>query len=110
MDSSEMTMKTTDKKIGLISALGAGAGLMYIFDPLIGRRRRAFVRDKVVRLTHKTADAIDASMRDLKNRASGTVAVANRASGTVAVARGLFPTTEVDDNVLAGRVRSNSGF
>ena len=59
-------MKTTDKKLGLISALGAGAGLMYIFDPLIGRRRRAFVRDKVVRLGHKTADAIDASMRDLK--------------------------------------------
>ena len=33
----------------LLGGLGAGAGLMYIFDPVQGRRRRALLRDQGVR-------------------------------------------------------------
>jgi uncharacterized membrane protein len=73
---------------------------MYVFDPVIGRRRRSLARDKIIRLTHKTSDAIDASMRDLKNRAFGSVAAT----------RGLFSRADIDDSVLADRVRSELGF
>jgi hypothetical protein len=44
---------------------------MYIFDPLIGRRRRALARDKMTRFFHKTVDACDVTSRDLKNRVLG---------------------------------------
>ena len=93
-------MKTTNRNFGLISALSLGAGLMYIFDPVIGRRRRAITRDKIIHLTHKTADAIDTSLRDLKNRGFGLVAAT----------RGLFFETDVSDSVVADRVRSEVGF
>ncbi|HWO41351.1 MAG TPA: SRPBCC family protein [Candidatus Eisenbacteria bacterium] len=90
------------KPLDVIAGLGVGAALMYIFDPLVGRRRRALVRDKMVRLGHKTADAIDVTARDLKNRAVGLAAetkswVAERGD------------VEISDEKLRERVRSSLG-
>ena len=91
-------MKTINIK-RLIGSLSVGAGLMYVFDPLVGRRRRAAVRDKTVHFAHKTLDAIDVTSRDLKNRAVGLVAQT----------RSLVSKGDVSDEVLSERVRSRLG-
>jgi hypothetical protein len=52
-------------------AIIAGAGLMYLNDPQMGKRRRALVRDKLVRATHKIDEALDVTRRDLTNRTGG---------------------------------------
>jgi hypothetical protein len=58
----------------LLIGLGVGAGLSYFFDAKSGRRRRAQVRDQIVHAMHKAANQGEAKMRDLSNRARGTVA------------------------------------
>jgi hypothetical protein len=84
----------------ILGALGAGAALMYFFDPDRGRRRRALVRDQLVHAAHKTSDAVDATSRDLTNRARGVVADL----------RGRFNADEhVSDDTLRERVRARVG-
>lgn len=54
---------------GLLTAvigLGVGAGLMYLLDPDIGRRRRAITRDKAINLSKSYARDV----RDLGNKAA----------------------------------------
>ncbi|HEV8345695.1 MAG TPA: BON domain-containing protein [Vicinamibacterales bacterium] len=79
--------------------VGVGAGLTFLFDPDRGARRRALIRDKVVRTGHKTRDALGATGRDL----------GNRFSGAMAEARGMFGNDTADDRVLGARVRSELG-
>ena len=57
----------------VLTGLGIGAGLMYLFDPKDGNRRRALIRDKAIKLNRQTRDAIDGTVKDLSNRAKGTV-------------------------------------
>src|SRR5262249_32815230 len=54
-----------------LAGAGLGAGLMYIFDPQQGRRRRALVRDEFVHALHELDDAIGVLSRDLSNRSRG---------------------------------------
>ena len=49
---------------------------MYLFDPVVGRRRRARAKDQGVHLLHQTSDAAEVTQRDLRNRAKGLVAEA----------------------------------
>src|SRR5262249_28654346 len=58
----------------VLGGLGLGAGLMYIFDPDRGKRRRAIARDKVTDVVSRTGKAIGSKSRDLKNRAQGAIA------------------------------------
>src|SRR5438132_5811675 len=58
----------------LFAGAAVGAGLMYLLDPEGGRRRRALLRDQLVSAAHKTTDAVDATSRDMTNRARGVVA------------------------------------
>jgi uncharacterized membrane protein len=58
----------------MIKALGLGAGAMYFYDPVQGRRRRAMVRDQFTRVVNRTDDAIDVALEDLRNRTRGTLA------------------------------------
>ena len=85
--------------VRFLGAVGAGVALMYFLDPNTGRRRRSLVRDKVVRAAHRTGDAVDATSRDLKNRARGVVAEL----------RGRLDGGDVDDDTLTERVRARIG-
>jgi hypothetical protein len=59
------------RAISLLAGAGLGAGLMYMLDPRMGRRRRALVRDKMVSMAHEAGDAAEMIGRDMKNRARG---------------------------------------
>lgn len=57
--------------IALLAGLGAGAALMYLLDPDRGNRRRALIRDKVVKVNRQTQEAVGGKLRDVSNRAKG---------------------------------------
>ena len=86
-----------NKRFNLMGSLGLGALLMYVFDPQMGRRRRAQVRDKMIHYRHKTAEAIDATARDLKNRTLGVAAETRR----------LVSKKPVSDDALVQHVRAS---
>lgn len=54
--------------LGLI-ALGLGAGLMYLFDPELGARRRAALWTSLTDLSRRTGEALDDASRDVARRA-----------------------------------------
>jgi hypothetical protein len=83
----------------LLGGFGLGAGLMYLFDPQQGRRRRALVRDKAVRAAHQAEEGLGKLRRDL----------ANRVSGLAAESKTLLTGEEAPDAVLVERVRSKLG-
>lgn len=84
---------------GLLVGAGAGAGLMYLLDPDLGNRRRALMRDQLLRARHLTGDAMDATSRDVRNRARGVVAEL----------RARLIPADVSDDVLEERVRARLG-
>jgi hypothetical protein len=84
----------------LLVGAGAGAGLMYLLDPDQGNRRRALVRDQLVHAGHLTGDAVDATSRDVRNRARGVVAELRSR---------LSPEGDVPDDRLRERVRARLG-
>jgi osmotically-inducible protein OsmY len=85
--------------IGFILAALGGAGLMYFLDPTAGRRRRALVRDQLVKARHQLEDTSEAAQKQ----------AANKAQGVIAETRSRMQQTEVDDYTLAARVRSEMG-
>lgn len=85
--------------LGFIGTAAASAAAMYMFDPQGGGRRRALVRDQLVHAAHKTSDGVDATARDLKNRARGVVAEF----------RSRFDGGPVSDETLTERVRARIG-
>src|SRR5688500_15965078 len=54
-----------------LMTLGLGAGLMYLFDPRDGRRRRALLRDQGIHLGRLERRLLGKAGRDLSNRAHG---------------------------------------
>jgi hypothetical protein len=56
-----------------VIAAAVGAGLMFLLDPNSGRRRRALIRDKGVKLAHNTTWAFDKTSRDMRNRIHGLI-------------------------------------
>jgi osmotically-inducible protein OsmY len=83
----------------LLSGVAIGAALALAFDPDQGRRRRALIRDKMIRGTHVSGEAFDATVRDM----------GNRARGLVAATRNRFAGDEIDDRRLIERVRAKLG-
>lgn len=59
---------------GILSSLGLGAGLMYFFDPALGRRRRAVARDKMIHWSHRANHALEVVGRDMSHRIRGMTA------------------------------------
>ena len=57
--------------VALLAGLGTGALLMYLLDPDRGNRRRALIRDKMVKLNRQTQDAVGGTVKDMSNRAKG---------------------------------------
>ena len=84
---------------GLLTGAGAGAALVYLFDPTDGSRRRALARDKMTRAANRTRAGLDTAAKDL----------ANRTKGMAAAARSRFSSDQIDDRQLAERVRSQLG-
>ncbi len=83
-------------KENLIAGVAIGSGLMFLLDPQAGRRRRALVRDKTVRWSRLTGNAVETSFR----RIEGT------RRGVVATVRHLRSVEEqVDDTTLEARLR-----
>jgi hypothetical protein len=60
-----------DRLLSLLAGAGLGAGLMYVLDPELGRRRRAFLRDKASHLEHEAEGAVEVVGKDLRNRVRG---------------------------------------
>jgi osmotically-inducible protein OsmY len=83
--------------LGAWIGAGVGAGLMYLGDPVQGRRRRALVRDKAVHLANQAGECAAATGRHLANRARGMVIAA------------VSPAGATSDDVLTARVRSRLG-
>ena len=82
-----------------IVGVALGAKLMYLFDPDRGRRRRALLRDRLVRLSHMSRHELQLEARDLANRTRGLVASALR----------RIPAPPPSDDVLVARVRARIG-
>jgi len=88
-----------NKGLTLLAGIGLGAGLVYIFDPEAGNRRRTRARDRVTHLANKTGDKIEAKARDLQNRSVGL------ASEWIS----RLTREEVTDEILTARIRSKLG-
>lgn len=63
-------MKNT---VAILSGVGIGAALMYLFDPQGGNRRRALIRDKAIHFNKKAQHAVTGKTHDLSNRAKGVL-------------------------------------
>jgi uncharacterized membrane protein len=81
------------------ATLGAGAGLMYLFDPDRGACRRARLKDKAAHAINKSGAGAGSVSRDLTNRVRGLAAQAGS----------VFRRGDADDDTLAARVRSRMG-
>lgn len=88
-----------NKGLTLFAGIGLGAGLVYIFDPEVGNRRRARTRDRAAHLANKTGDKVAAKARDLQNRSVGL------ASEWLS----RLTREEVTDEILTARIRSRLG-
>jgi hypothetical protein len=84
----------------LLSCVGLGVGLMYLFDPGLGRRRRALISDKVRSYWRSTEGFIEKTARDVSNRTRGLVAEASTP---------LKGAETPDNAVLEARVRAQIG-
>jgi len=87
------------RSLALLGAAGAGAAAMYLLDPERGNRRRALVRDQLVRFQHRSLGALDSTTRDL----------AHRTRGIAAETISQLKPEALDDVVLAERVRAELG-
>ena len=88
------------KSLALMSAAGAGAGLMYFFDPDRGKRRRALLRNQAVHIKKIAGDAAGKTGRDVRNHLHGAVSELE----SLFVEKGA-----VSNDVLQARVRSKLG-
>jgi hypothetical protein len=88
-----------NKELTFGAGVGIGTIVMYVLDPDRGKRRRALLRDKLASATKKTAEGVEITARDLRNRAQGIAANI----------KSRFTSVETDDAVLIDRVRSKLG-
>ncbi|AKJ27549.1 BON domain-containing protein [Caldimonas brevitalea] len=81
--------------------VAVGAAAMYYLDPVLGRRRRALLRDKAIAISHDVREVAHARAKRAVDRAQGLVAVTRaRLDGSV------LPTS---DRQLCERVRAQLG-
>src|SRR3954447_9432636 len=86
--------------LALIKGMGLGAGLMYFFDPDLGRRRRALLADQMTHTCCTLEDFFGEATRDLSTRARGLPATLDHRM------RNEPPPS---DEVLVERVRAMLG-
>jgi len=88
-----------DGRVAFAAGVAVGAGLMFMFDPDRGNRRRALVRDQVVHLGHEVDDAAHEIRQEVRDRGRGMIHEA----------RARLREEHVDDEVLVERVRAKLG-
>jgi osmotically-inducible protein OsmY len=88
------------KGILMLGCTGLGAGMMYVLDPRLGRRRRALVRDKAQAYWRRMGKFISQTARDARQRTYGLIAE------TQTQIRGA---NVPEDAVLVARVRAQIG-
>jgi hypothetical protein len=88
------------KSMLMLGCTGLGAGMMYVLDPRLGRRRRALVRDKAQAYWRRTGKFISQTARDARQRTYGLIAETQTQLRGAAVP---------EDTVLVARVRSQIG-
>ena len=71
-----------------VSALIIGGGLMYLFDPQAGNRRRAMARDRTKKAMRKTAHRSLQLIRHSRNKLSGALS---------SLVKNLIPSGTVSD-------------
>jgi osmotically-inducible protein OsmY len=79
--------------------LGLGAGVMFLFDPKAGNRRRALLRDKLRRYSRQAGERAGA----------WSEMAADHAQGLVAETRARLRHDEIEDRILLERVRAELG-
>lgn len=85
--------------IAMLAGLGIGAALMYFLDPQRGSARRAQAVGQTSGALRSARRDLDVTRRDLRNRAQGAKAEL----------RSRLQGEEVDDRLLAERVRAEAG-
>jgi osmotically-inducible protein OsmY len=91
----------------LITGIALGSGIMYLFDPQEGNRRRARARDEALRLSKTTGRAIQRTGQVLEVGYQRAVA---ESRGAVEAVRRLTTGPEtVDDQTLAARLSACIG-
>ncbi|MCM3869545.1 MAG: BON domain-containing protein [Pyrinomonadaceae bacterium] len=88
-----------NRGLRLLSAAGLGAGLMYLFDPARGKRRRALVRDQMKHAAKVAGDVTGKTGRGVRNHLLGVFAEVGS----------LFRSRDVSDDVVKARVRAKLG-
>jgi osmotically-inducible protein OsmY len=88
-----------NKSLSFLAGAGIGATAMYLFDPQMGRTRRAFLREKLTSYARGAGDTLG----DLAQE------VGYRAYGTVMELRYQLDRGIPSDRVLEARVRSKLG-
>ena len=63
-----------------LGCMGLGAGMMYVLDPELGRRRHALVRDKAQAYWRRMGKFINQTARDTRQRTYGLIAETRRRS------------------------------
>src|SRR5436305_390394 len=87
----------TESGLLVLAGIGIGALLMYLFDPALGRQRRAFLANRTAHGSRVLQDATEAAVEAAANRTRA------------AVARVAGKEEPADDSVLAERVRAAVG-
>ncbi|MDQ3871285.1 MAG: hypothetical protein M3301_06695, partial [Chloroflexota bacterium] len=65
----------------LLAGIGIGAAAMYLLDPDQGGRRRALIRDQLMKARRVTTETVQRRSRDMGHRAEGTAAEMRPAGG-----------------------------
>lgn len=91
-----------NRGLSMIGGVGLGAALAYLYDPEMGNRRRAMIRDKAVRALNKTGEAVETTARDVQHRLIGTISELR--------SRVEEAGEEVGDALLEARVRAKLGM
>jgi hypothetical protein len=60
-----------NRGLAMVCGASLGAGLMYLFDPVAGNRRRSLIRDKFVKYSNRTERFAESKMRHMRNKAKG---------------------------------------
>ncbi|HWC76216.1 MAG TPA: YtxH domain-containing protein, partial [Blastocatellia bacterium] len=84
-----------NKGLTILGAMGIGAGLMYVFDPDKGKKRRALMRDRLEDTARKTRRQIDRKSHE----------VGDLVSSIGASIKAPFTNGPLSDNDLLARVK-----